>query len=46
MVKELAGGGAVAVAVVLVTDDNGSGQVIGDSQITKKYIFLKSKSVK
>jgi hypothetical protein len=42
----------VAVAVVLVTDDNGSGQVIGDSQITKKYFFkvqkvqIASKSVK
>ena len=42
----------MAVEVVLVTDDNGSGQVIGDSQINKKY-FLKvqkcqisSKSVK
>ena len=42
----------MAVAVVLVTDDNGSGQVIGDSQITKKYFFkvqkcqIASKSVK
>ena len=42
----------MAVAVVLVTDDNGSGQVIGDSQITKKYLFkvqrcqIASKSVK
>jgi hypothetical protein len=41
----------VAVAVVLVTDDNGSGQVIGDSQKCQiasksvkqghKYIFFK-----
>ena len=32
----------MAVAVVLVTDDNGSGRMIGDSEITKK-VFFKSK---
>jgi hypothetical protein len=36
---KLAGGGAVAVAVVLVTDDNVSGQMIGDSEITKQVFF-------
>ena len=38
-IVELAGWGAVAVAFVLVTDDIGSGQVIGDSQIYKNGFF-------